>query len=64
VKVTDREALREVAAPTAAFAMAATAATAAAVVGLALAARALRRRIGDAAPLWVAVFLFASVAFA
>ena len=40
VKVTDREALREVAAPTAAFAMAATAAT---VVGLALAARAVRR---------------------
>ena len=29
-----------------------------------LAARALRRRIGDAAPLWVAVFLFAAVPFA
>ncbi len=40
MKVTDREALREVAAPTAAFAMVATAAT---VVGLALAARAVRR---------------------
>jgi hypothetical protein len=30
----------------------------------ALAAWALRRRLGDAAPLWVAVFLYASVAFA
>jgi hypothetical protein len=30
----------------------------------ALASWALRRRLGDAAPLWVAVFLFASVAFA
>jgi hypothetical protein len=29
-----------------------------------LAARALRTRLGEAAPLWVAVFLFASVAFA
>jgi hypothetical protein len=29
-----------------------------------LAARSLQRRIGDSAPLWVAVFLFASVAFA
>lgn len=29
-----------------------------------LAAWALRRRLGDAAPLWVAVFLYASVAFA
>jgi hypothetical protein len=29
-----------------------------------LAARSLQRRIGDAAPLWVAVFLFASVSFA
>ncbi|MFP5288345.1 MAG: hypothetical protein ACLGI9_21600, partial [Thermoanaerobaculia bacterium] len=29
-----------------------------------LAARALRTRVGEAAPLWVAVFLFASVAFA
>jgi hypothetical protein len=29
-----------------------------------LAARSLQRRMGDAAPLWVAVFLFASVSFA